>query len=84
MKPATILRSSLKHVPEFYKTSKHFKDSVEFLEHNEWGLALESLIDMADESGHYFSETFWLNLATCADKMQMTEEKQNCRKELKC
>lgn len=81
MTPATILRLTQEYVPEFYKSSKHFKDSKEFLENNECGLALDSLIEMANESGHYFSETFWLDLATCADKMQMTEHANYCRQQ---
>ena len=82
MTPAAILRLTQEYVPEFYRESKHYKDSKEFLENNEWGLALESLIEMAGESGHYFSETFWLELATCADKMQMTKEADYCRQQV--
>lgn len=82
MTPAAILKVTQEYVPQFYRDSKHFKDSKEFLEHNEWGLALESLIEMADESGHYFSESFWLDLAICADKMQMSKEADYCRQQL--
>jgi hypothetical protein len=82
MTPAAILRVTQEYVPQFYRESKHFKDSKEFLENNEWGLALESLIEMADESGHYFSETFWLDLANCADKMQMSKEADYCRQKV--
>jgi len=52
------------------------------LKHNEWGLALDTLIEMADESGHYFSEDFWFDLATCADKMQMTQQAEYCRQQI--
>lgn len=82
MTPGAILRLTQEYVPEFYRDSKHFQDSKEFLEHNEWGLALENLIEMADESGHYFSETFWLDLAVCADKMQMSKEAHYCRQQV--
>lgn len=82
MTPAAILRATQEYIPEFYRESKHFKDSKEFFEHSEFGLALESLIEMADESGHYFSETFWLDLATCADKMQMAKEADYCRQQV--
>jgi hypothetical protein len=82
MTPAAILRLTQEYVPEFYRDSKHYKDSKEFLENNEWGLALESLIEMANESGHYFSETFWLDLAICADKMQMNKEAEYCRQQV--
>jgi len=80
--PAAILRLTQEYVPEFYKDTNHFKESKEFLNHNEWGLALESFIEMADESGHFFSEYFWLDLANCADKMQMTQQAEYCRQQI--
>jgi len=82
LKPAAILRLTQEYVPEFYRNSEQFKESIELLENNEWGLALETLIEMADESGHYFSESFWLDLATCADKMQMTQQAEYCRQQI--
>ena len=82
LKPAAILRLTQEFVPEFYKDIEQFKESKEFLENNEWGLALDTLIEMADESGHYFSEDFWLNLAICADKMQMTQQAEYCRQQI--
>ena len=80
--PAAILRLTQDYVPEFYKDSEQFKESKNCLKHNEWGLALDNLIEMADESGHYFSEDFWLNLATCADKMQMTPQAEYCKQQI--
>ena len=82
MTPAAILRLTQAYVPEFYKDSEQFKESKEFLDHNEWGLGLESLIEMADESGDYFSEDFWHDLATCADKMQMAQQADYCRQQV--
>lgn len=82
LKPAAILRVTHEYVPEFYKDTEKFKESKDFLKHNEWGLSLDTLIEMADESGHYFSEDFWLNLATCADKMQMTQQADFCREQI--
>jgi hypothetical protein len=82
LKPVAILRLIQEYVPEFYKTNSHFKESKEFLQHNEYGLALESLIEMADESGHYFSEDFWSDLATCADKIHLTERANFCRQQI--
>ncbi|MEA5401777.1 hypothetical protein VB776_02545 [Arcicella sp. DC2W] len=80
--PVAILRLTQEYVPEFYKESEKFKESKDFLKHNEWGLSLETLIEMADESGHYFSEDFWLDLATCADKMEMIQQAEFCRKQI--
>ena len=80
--PAAILRLTQEYVPEFYKDTEKFKESKDFLKHNEWGLSLDTLIEMADESGHYFSEDFWLSLATCAEKMQMTQQAEYCRQQV--
>lgn len=80
--PAAILRDVQEFVPEYYKDSKHFVDSKEFLNQNELQLALSSLIEMANESGHYFSEDFWLELNICADKMQLSQEAEYCRQQI--
>lgn len=82
LKPTVILRLVQEYVPEFYKDSIHFKASKESLKYNEWGLALENLIEMAGESEHYFSEDFWLNLAACADKMKKTQQSEYCRQQI--
>jgi len=82
MTPAAILRLTQEYVPDFYKDTEKFKESKDFLKHNEWGLSLYTLIEMADQSGHYFSEDFWFSLATCADKMQMTQQAEYCRQQV--
>jgi hypothetical protein len=79
---SAILRLTQAYVPEFYTGTEKFKESKEFLKHNEWGLALDTLIEMADESGHNFSEEFWFNLATCANKMKMTQQAKFCRQQI--
>lgn len=67
-KPAAIIQLLIDYTPEHYRTYIQFKESVEYLEHREWGLALDSLIDLADESGDYFSEEFWSQLGDCYGK----------------
>lgn len=71
------------YMPDFYKTQRQFINCVEFLENREWKLALDSLIELADETGHYFSEEFWLGLADSANKMNLTEKVNYCRKQIK-
>ncbi len=70
-------------MPEFYKTHQQYIDCLEYLEHREWELALDSLIELAAETGHYFSEGFWLGLADAADKMDLTDKANYCRKQIK-
>ena len=76
--PEQTIRRSVEYMPDFYKTQRQFVNCVEFLENREWELALDSLIELADETGHYFSEQFWLGLADAADKMDLTEKVNYC------
>jgi len=82
LKPFAMLLLIQEYIPEFYKENKRFKESEEYLRYNEWGLALESLIELADDSGHYFSNCFWNNLTICANKMEMFAEAEYCRQQL--
>ena len=82
-KPATILQRLIDYTPQHYRTHSQFKDSVEYLEHQEWGLALDSLIELADESGDYFSEEFWSQLGDAADKMGLKEQADYCKVQIK-
>lgn len=76
-----MITEIIEFIPEFYKDKKQYKETVEHLEYNEWELALDSLIDLADESGHYFSNDFWLELAKIADKMNLTQQSSHCHKQ---
>ena len=70
-------------MPDFYRSHKHFINCVEFLDNREWEIALDSLIELADETEHYFSEEFWFGLADFADKMNLTDKANYCRKQIK-
>ena len=76
------LRRLVDYMPDFYKTNRQFIDSVEFLEHREWELALDCIIELADETEHYFAEDFWLGLADSAEKMNL-KDKANISEKLK-
>ena len=71
------------YMPEFYKNHRQFKNCIEFFENNEFGLALESLVELADETEHYFSEEYWKELSKAADKMEMSKTANYCKKESK-
>jgi hypothetical protein len=81
--PAKIIQRIIDYMPEHYSTHRQFKNSVEYLAHREWGLALDSLLELADESGDYFSEEFWSALGDAADKMGLKEEADYCREQIK-
>ena len=38
------------------ETPEQFINCIDFLDNREWELALDSLIELADETGHYFSD----------------------------
>ncbi|GGH83248.1 hypothetical protein HNQ91_006011 [Filimonas zeae] len=80
--PDVILSEVLEYTPELYKTSTHFSAASSFLINQNWELALNSLVQLAEESGHYFSEDFWLNLALCANKINQPARTDHCRRQI--
>jgi len=70
-------------MPDFYRSHRQFINCVEFLENREWELALDSLIELADETEHYFSEDFWHGLSESAEKMKLTDKANYCSKQIK-
>jgi hypothetical protein len=81
--PEQTIRRLVDYMPEFYRTHRQFINCIEFLDQREWKLALDSLIALTDETEHYFSEDFWLGLADAADKMNLIDKADYCRKQIK-
>lgn len=81
--PEQTIRRLVDYMPDFYRTQRQFINCVAFLDNREWELALDSLIELADETEHYFSEDYWLGLADSADKMDLTDKADYCRKQIK-
>jgi hypothetical protein len=77
-----IITRIIDYMPDYYKTHRPFLNCLGFMEHNEWELALDSLIELTQETKHYFSEDFWTGLASSADKMNMKEQALFCRKQI--
>ena len=82
LKPAAILAQIVLLIPDEYKANRQYPFCIEMLEQGEWGLALASLLDFADETGYSFSHEIWHGLAVAADKMQMSTEAKFCREQL--
>lgn len=57
---------------------KYFSISYPLLAQHEYELALESLIELAVESGHYFSQYYWEALAEIADKLKLSARARYC------
>lgn len=81
--PEQTLRRLIEYMPEFYKTQRQYINCVDFIEHREWELALDSLIELAEETGHYFSEDYWIGLAVSAEKMKLSKKSNYCRQQIK-
>jgi hypothetical protein len=81
--PEQTIKRLVDYMPEFYKSQRQFINCVEFLENRDWELAIDSLIELAEETEHFFSEDFWLGLADSAEKMNLTDKANYCRKQIK-
>ena len=66
-----LLQQQLNLIPDYYKVQPQFRRSVESLTQQEYEPALESLIELAMASGHYFSEAYWESLAQIADRLKL-------------
>lgn len=82
LKPDVILTQVLEYTPEVYKTSKYYAAASDFLASAATEQALDNIVGLAEESGHYFSEDFWLNLAVCANKMKLSEKTDFCYRQI--
>lgn len=69
-------------MPKEYENHRQFIYCKEFLGHYEWELALQSLIELTQESEHYFSEEFWNELARAANLMNLRTEENFCFEQL--
>lgn len=81
--PEQTIRSLIDDLPEYYKSHELFEECIDFLEHRDWESALVRLMELAYESGHYFSDDFWIELANATSKMKMTEYSQICSDQIK-
>ncbi|TXD81023.1 hypothetical protein ESY86_19405 [Subsaximicrobium wynnwilliamsii] len=81
--PNQIIKNLIDYLPADYNDQRQLKDSIEFLNQNELGLALDSLIELTEETGHYFSDKYWLDLADAADKMELIKERDFCHQQIR-
>jgi hypothetical protein len=83
MKPERILRRLVDSLPDAYKTHQQYINCVEYVAHGEWELALDSLIELAEETGDHFSNQHWQGMADTAAKMNLTRAGDYCREQIK-
>ena len=80
--PQKQLQYIIDYIPEFYKDERQYISALEFLSYNEWALALESLVELANETGHYFSEDFWNRITDLAGQLNLSESKAHCLEQI--
>jgi hypothetical protein len=80
---AELLQQQLDLIPDYYKPQPPFTRSVEYLGQHKFELVLEDLIELALESGHYFSEHYWEALAQIADKLKLPARATYCIAQLR-
>lgn len=73
-----MFRDLANSLPEAYKTHPQFINCIEYLNNREFALALESLVELASETEHKFSKSFWQQLAEAANQMGLTDEASYC------
>ncbi len=81
--PQKILQRLVEYMPDEYAQQKQFLNCREYLEYNEFGLALDSLIELTSETDHYFSEEFWQELKKAAKEMDMKSAVDYSNEQLK-
>lgn len=81
--PAQILKRLVDCLPDVYKTHRQYVNCVEYLVHHEWELALDSLIELAEETGDHFSNEHWQDLADAAAKMDLTRKVDYCKGQIR-
>ncbi|MEJ1237375.1 hypothetical protein WBG78_04540 [Chryseolinea sp. T2] len=79
--PARTIQRMIDYMPEFYRNHRQFENCVQYFKQGELGLALNSLIELTEETGHNFSEEFWAGLSDAASKMGLKEEVHFCREQ---
>jgi len=77
-----VLSEVAEFIPDRYKNDRQFINFQEFIVHDELILALKSLIELANESGHFFSDTFWMDLSSCASRMSMFSIGDYCSQQI--
>ena len=76
------LSYALDYLPELYKAQQDYKVALYYMDNQEWGLALKSMIELTQKTGHYFAQDFWIELKDAAQEMGMGNEVNHCRNQL--
>lgn len=76
---AEIILWVLDYLPEHYSNERQVTSCKDYLKKNKFGLALESLIELPNDTNHYFSDLMWDALSQAALKMNMQPQVKLCQ-----
>lgn len=72
----------LSSLPEIYLKHQQIIIARNYLDHSEWVLALESIIEMTQKTGHLFSQDFWLELKDIAQLLNQGKTAEYCHAQM--
>lgn len=76
------LRKLLNSLYESFADKQHFQQSVEYNRVDEWGLAIESLIELGSNGSAQFTKEGWVELYQLANEIGLDEDANYCRKQI--
>ncbi len=72
----------LHRLPAVFHKNQEFIVANDYLSHNEWTLALESMVEMTRKSNHLFSQEFWLKLKDIAKMVNQPHIVDFCHEQM--
>jgi len=80
--PKEIIGHIIDYIPNNYLHHKQFVLCVGYFENMDYELVLDSLIELANETGHYFSEDFWNSISIAAYQMELKNIGKFCEQQI--
>ncbi len=68
-KVVRYLRAAEQHIPIDFRSHPQFMNYAEFLKQQEYDLALDSLVELYNETEAHFPKDFWQSLLLASEKM---------------
>lgn len=73
----------ISNIPKHQKAERQYLNAVELLEHYEFGLSSESILELTYESEYNFSAEFWKELSEIFNMLKMEDQQQYCKNQTK-
>jgi hypothetical protein len=80
--PENVIRRTVDYIPDCYKNHRQFASCLQALERGDWAAVLDALVALAEDSGHYFSEDSWRELAAVATALELHEQASRCERQV--